>query len=239
MAYRRRSTLKRKRVLRRSRKKFTRKARVYKRARRFYKNILYNKGALMARSKVVNLAYHDLSHLSYGGVGGAPVYLNWRANSIYDPDFRLGGGQPMGHDQWGDLFDRYKVIGAKITCKFMWRSTPAQIHRCGITLDRDIAPAIDYSQMLEQTHGKKTGFLKPDSLSMVTLTATFSAKKFYGDRVNDADTTADFGADPVAPAYFRPWVFPVDGGASGAEVSVDTMIEYIVLLTEPKELGRS
>lgn len=240
MAYPRRRTYKRKRPYRRTfRKKVTRKVRAYKRTRRFYKNILYNKGAMLGKTKVVNLAYHDISHLAYGGVSGAPVYLNWRANSIYDPDYRLGGGQPMAHDQWGDLFDRYKVIGAKITCRFMWRSTPAQIHRCGITLDRDIAPAITFSQMLEQTHGKKTAFLKPDSLSMVTLTANFSPKKFFGDRYKDADTTADFGADPVAPAFFRPWIFPVDGAASGAEVTVDTMIEYIVLLSEPKELGRS
>lgn len=207
--------------------------------KKYYSQMLYTNGAVMSTTKVVNLAYHDTQHLSYGGIGGAPVYVNYRINSIYDPYYATGGGQPMGHDQWADLYDHYKVLGARCTATFMWRSGTGQIHRCGLLLDHDDAPAIDYSQVIEQTHARNTGFLKPDKLSMVKLKANFSSKTFYDNRYADADTGAGFGYNPVAPGLFRPWVFPIDTAPSAGEVTVDVLIEYIVQLSQPKPLGRS
>jgi len=50
------------------------------------------------------------------GNNGIEVY-NWefRANSIYDPDFDGTGHYPYGYNQVKDLFEKYTVTGSKIT----------------------------------------------------------------------------------------------------------------------------
>lgn len=51
------------------------------------------------------------------------THFTYRLNSLYDPEFKLGGGQPMGFDQWAALYNRYVVYGGKITLEFMSEST--------------------------------------------------------------------------------------------------------------------
>lgn len=36
-------------------------------------------------------------------------------NSIFDPQYAVGGGQPRGFDQWSALYANYRVHGVKIT----------------------------------------------------------------------------------------------------------------------------
>lgn len=42
----------------------------------------------------------------------------FRGNGMFDPDYQVGGQQPMGFDQWAGLYRHYRVIGSKIevTC---------------------------------------------------------------------------------------------------------------------------
>jgi len=41
--------------------------------------------------------------------------LQFRLNGLFDPDFSLGGHQPMGFDEWSAFYGRYRVKSAK--CK--------------------------------------------------------------------------------------------------------------------------
>jgi len=45
------------------------------------------------------------------------IYENFqfRLNGLFDPDFSLGGHQPMGFDEWSAFYGRYRVKSAK--CK--------------------------------------------------------------------------------------------------------------------------
>lgn len=42
----------------------------------------------------------------------------FRMNSIFDPDFSLGGHQPMWRDNYASIYENYRVLGSKITVKF-------------------------------------------------------------------------------------------------------------------------
>lgn len=50
-----------------------------------------------------------------------PIAVNgadfvYRGNSCFDPDFAVGGTQPLGFDQWAAFYRRYRVLSSK--CKF-------------------------------------------------------------------------------------------------------------------------
>lgn len=38
----------------------------------------------------------------------------FRGNGLFDPDYQVGGQQPMGFDQWSTLYRHYRVLGSKI-----------------------------------------------------------------------------------------------------------------------------
>jgi len=55
----------------------------------------------------VKLVYNDVRAITAAGNEGEYVY---RMNSVFDPDFAAGGGQPEGFDQLAVLYGRYRVV---------------------------------------------------------------------------------------------------------------------------------
>lgn len=66
---------------------------------------------------LVKLKYSQLIGMSFTG-SGAANYLQFRINSIYDPYATGTGSQPLGHDQWATLYNRYRVFGMKYMVTF-------------------------------------------------------------------------------------------------------------------------
>lgn len=194
---------------------------------------VFNRG-LSARpfadSKLVKLKYVDTVAMN-AGAGAIASHL-FRCNSIYDPDFTGIGYQPMGHDEYMILYDKYRVVGAKISATFVSNTTDQTV---GIFMDQtNIIPA-QFSTMLEQ---KKTQYryLTAAADRPITLTKYWSAKKFFGKfRAMGDDNRAQNGFNPAATAYFI--IFQSNGfGGDPNQVSVLINIEYIVLYTSPKQL---
>lgn len=47
-------------------------------------------------------------------IGAVPSTQVFRANSCFDPDFSLGGHQPLYFDQYSQVYDKYRVLGCSI-----------------------------------------------------------------------------------------------------------------------------
>lgn len=47
-------------------------------------------------------------------VGSATGTYVFRANSCFDPDFSVGGHQPLYFDQYSAVYDHYRVVGSSI-----------------------------------------------------------------------------------------------------------------------------
>lgn len=100
--------------------------RKYKRGRRGYKSNRKSfgkasKGGRMPTGIVFpDVYYCKLNYRTYGGIAGGGLQVTRMAgNSIYDPDQTGTGHQPMYHDQLGDLYNNYRVMGSKIKVTFM------------------------------------------------------------------------------------------------------------------------
>lgn len=202
------------------------------------------------KNKVVKMRYVqykqvDLTNSITGGFDG---FYMW-ANGIHDPDVAIGGHQPMGHDQWQLFYNHYVVLGAK--CKVTYASRDnvvAQPIIVGISIEDDVTSgATNVSTIQEYGGAKYKMFQGYTSMSTKSVTAHFSAKKFFNVtdmKDNQSDKGANFGANPTDGAYFRVFACTADGTSATSPagdviIGCNVEIEYIVALQEPKELPQS
>lgn len=199
--------------------------------------------------KLVKLRYVDTGvNLDAPSAGMAQTI--YRANSCFDPYQPTGGHQPMGYDQWSAIYEKYTVLGSKITMKWnplaVANLTPG---RFGILLSTDTVGVTNFSTINSLLESKLIGnayktFGPYDSATnnrACTTTKKFSAKRFFG-KVNVVDgsaNTALTSTNPGNEAYFIPWVAAI-ASAQDPEVATFTItIDYIVQFSNPRILDGS
>lgn len=216
----------------RGKKKGTR--RNYRRALVPY-NPQYGVGGVIPPSRVVSFCYTD-SYLVSSSTPTIPGAHRFALNSIFDPDSTGIGHQPLGHDEMAQLYRKYKVLGTKITARFMWDTSAGQAHRVGIYFDDDTSLPTSQFQISEKNHNRDSKILLPNNQSMQTIVAKWSGKKWFKDNWVTDGTSGIFGANPVNPGYAFAWVNPMDGAGSFAQVRLEVTIEYITKCYDPKDL---
>jgi len=161
------------------------------------------------------------------------AYWNFRANSIFDPDATGTGHQPYSHDLWNQIYNHYRVVGSKIRVQFLGtQGTTNSI--CGVDLSDDGTITTDYD-VLREMPGSKYRVITTQKPT--TITRNFSAKKMFPNNVTQIN--APFGSNPTEDAMFTAYVLaPTETGVVPA-VSAVVDIDFICLLWELRELGRS
>lgn len=123
MAYVRRRPAKRRRSIVRRRRRFSRAVK----RRTLKPTIARSVTSLVPDRFLVKLKYSQQFGMAYAGAGAA-AYKQFRVNSIYDPDASVGiGHQPLGHDQWANMYNRYLVSGCAFKITFVNYSTTEQV----------------------------------------------------------------------------------------------------------------
>lgn len=218
-------------------RKFTRKPRKFKKRRGGRRRRLSN---LWAPTHVAKLR---LVHtVTYTGTGGAIGTNYIKANSLNDPTGGASAQLPLGVDQWAALYQKYKVIGSKITL----RAHPVTITgsaMIGIHLSNSTTPpATDHDHYRELPHTNMR-MLSPD-IDLCKLSMGFSPKKypFHIKNVKDADdlegTFSTTPGDPTDLAYWH--VFVQDSNKTdNVTFEIQMVIDYIVLLYDPVRPSRS
>jgi len=227
-------------------KKTFQRRKAFRKKKRNYlipKNPQYTPGAVVRKTMRANLCYSENQMLD--STAGAADVRKYRLNSIFDPNFAVGGHQPMGRDEYATLFQAYRVLGARITAKFYWDQSAlvGQAHNCGITFlsPNQTTSITDQTQLIERTHNKCVKTLKSNSRDSQTVTCYWSAKKYFGKILAyDHTSIAAMGADPAYPAIAQVWAGTADRSSNTSEsVRVDIVIDYIVEFSEPISLSTS
>lgn len=183
----------------------------------------------------------------------APTALNpderfYSMNGMYDPRIAIGGGQPLGFDQWiGVLYNHYTVIHSKITITaFSDNSVSGQSHSCiGLTLADDAVTFGDLTNLLTQqrTTRRFLGNTGAGDHTLVSMTRSAKVGPFLGakDPLDEPRLRGGVSSNPAEQAY---WVIThanattdIVNSPDPAEVVVE--IEYTAVLTEPKVLANS
>lgn len=233
-------------------RKYTKKKKATKRKAYRRKKTSPRRGLTLSgfpSKKLVKLRYveTDLTLDASASLTDMNVY---RANSLYDPNYSGIGHQPMGFDQWANIYNRYTVKGAKITVTYTRTGTgnvnPSYL---GITLSSDTDPLSGYTTLNNILESKLT---VKDPLVVGTTTNLgkstyqnqvikyFSAKKFFGvvDVEDGASYSALVSTNPAKDAYFGVWTASVDNNDPGI-ISCRVLIDYICEFREPKNLDGS
>jgi len=190
------------------------------------------------KEKVVKMTYAAFRGVTSSS--GAIVKTHYRANSIHDPDETGTGHQALGHDQWKQFYNHYVVIGSKITVEASWRSG-AFSAVVGVGLMDDTTSATTWTTIAEQGLGVHKMLTDSNSVLPVVMFAKFSAKQFYN--VKDVKDNLDrlgatFDANPNEVATYTVWAQALDESTT-VIIDQKVFIEYIVLMSEPKELPQS
>lgn len=217
------------------------KRRTYKKKRKYRRK---RKPMTLMRSPVplkmaTKLRYQETISIDPGlGVVGAHIF---KANGCYDPNYTSAGHQPRGFDQFvGTLYDHFVVIGSRIRAEFVNTDATYDQH-CIIAL-RDAFTVDDLTGYLESSNqvNRVVGQADGAGSNRTQLSLSFN-NKFLGRSkpLADPELKGSAVADPAELATYHLVCKPVIGATNPAKVYISVVIDYLVVLIEPKNPGQS
>lgn len=177
------------------------------------------------------------------GTGGTSATLVYSLNGLYDPEITATGHQPLGFDQFiGTLYNHYTVVGARV--RVTAHNNDTAVGQILLLQIKDTATtSADIEDMIENSLNRYT-VLAPEGSggSCKTMSINFSAKKFFsvgkGALVGNDLYRGDSASNPQEQAYLHVTGKPLSG-TDTADIRFIIDIQYIAVLTEPRQLTGS
>lgn len=183
------------------------------------------------------------------------IYLyaekQFRATSIYDPEYSVGGDSASGWALYASLYKTYRVVGAKITIRDVAHNT-AQGAPGLLFVQVNSGETADSLATLYAAGGLTSLYNQPrcswtagnsnlgNDQKPYVLTKKFSARKFFGSKTwNGTQYSSNFNADPADGAHFDCLFVSTNGIQQPSPVYVHVIIDYIVLVSQPHAIGDS
>lgn len=181
-----------------------------------------------SQTKVVRLKYCDQYKID--AIAGAMASHEWRANSIYDPDYTSTGHQPMFRDVYAGIYNKYRVLSSKITIKAV--PYPGETHASVLYLDDSTGLGANISVIREQNMAKSEALVESQGKNN-TISLIYSAKKVFG-KDNDDETLSSVGSNPANQQLFQ-FATQNLNSANGTNCQLMVTIEYWVQFSDLKE----
>lgn len=175
------------------------------------------------------------------GAAGAITTQQINLNSAYDPAGTLSATQqPLGMDQYEALYNKYCVVGWKLTveCALLDNSYPCVVGFTPSTSASALTSAGHYRELL----GTVSRLATPD-IDKIVFGAKGGVKKWLlpvgGKILSDDECTASVGASPSRLLYGHFWIQSLDSGADAGVCRVLVKQEQIVCFFDRKTPSRS
>lgn len=187
-------------------------------------------------SMTTKLRYADVVPLTYTST---VTKYSFGANNVFDPDFTGTGHQPYFYDQITPLFNRYVVLGSKITVTFLPVSStvtpPSGPGIVGIIGDNNAGVSSVATTLMEGQNSVSkfiSAWSGTDLKAMVM--ATYSPEISLGISSDDDTVAALVSAGPAKTWFFTLYCQDYNSTTSSA-LYAKVNIEYTVRFTEPIE----
>lgn len=170
---------------------------------------------------------------------GAVAFSYWRAIGAFDPQFAVGGHQPMGFDQIMALYSKFNVLNSRITIRPYNNAGVPTAFGVHLTPGSSASIYSDYAAIDES--GLAVWQMLPAGLDIpVKIVLSQNTSETFGNvNILDDDELAGSGAaDPVALCNFAIYAQDVNS-TSVAIVQFTISLEYDILFTEPKQVAQS
>lgn len=164
--------------------------------------------------------------------------LLFRANGMYDPEYAIGGHQPLGYDQLSAIYDHWYVKSSKFTLHPAYASAdvPLQI---ACYVDDDTTTATTFDSAAERPGASFMATFIGDGAVLPKMYQSYNTKRWYGRySEGNPDLKGQTSTDPAEEVYF---VMCVSGAALFATgvFSAIVKIEYDVEWSEIKTFAQS
>lgn len=247
-------------VYRRYRRKFRKKSnsipktitkrKTYRKKTRFMSNyprinMSLNPAAPFGKKICRSLAYS--SYFSLDAAAGGVNSVQFRCNSLYDPDYTSTGHQPRGFDQIMASFQFYTVIGSRIRIRPISGAGSGSATQLLLACSDSLTPysnETDVTTYSENMSVVDKLWLTDNTNNAGThkniLSNRWSAKKFYNTPTVMAGT--DYrGSASSNPAENALWTVTAIGyaGNDAPVIYCTVEIEYIAVFDEPIPVGSS
>lgn len=167
-------------------------------------NRVVSKTAAIPDMFMTRLKYTDSGAIVYGGLG-TPALHSWNMNNIFDPNRTGTGHQPLGHDQLGLLYNRYRVYGFKYTVTFTNRSTTEHVEVAILT--RPNTATINDQSVVRESPScvyKATLGVEGSGQAIRSFTGYVSIAKIRGVTKKAVQIENDYGAIFGTPPAIEP-----------------------------------
>lgn len=190
------------------------------------------------------LRYCDVVQLE--ATAGNPGLWQFRLSSLYDPDYTGTGHQPQWYDQLVAVYQRYRVLGAKITVTF----SPNQVsdteandkgpYIVGITTSENATFGSGTSTDLLEDNNSTHSVLadKQGANNVKTLEATYSPIRDLGLGNGDDVMMALSNANPARNIFANVWALDMTENAA-VDVVAKVCIEFWAEFSAPRTTIRS
>lgn len=218
MPYRRRRQYRRPR-----RRKMVPYRRRYRRRRPRRNRIQYSISRTIAQPDTfyVKLKYNQLVQKSPATF----VYSHqFRGNSVFDPDFTSGGGQPVGFDQYATLYMNYQVLGSSIKVRLVNESAVS----CGMVVYPSITSTlVTYDEGIGNVYSKNIVVGPLTGNNIRGISNFIRTKKLIGRSVDSVNYGASITTNPASP-----WYWNIEGrnmdGVTNIDATLQVQLVYYV-----------
>lgn len=124
-----------------------------------------------------------------------------RGNSVFDPEYATGGGQPLGFDQITPLYGAYRVHATKV--KFTICNNSSAAMNCCLLASKESASFLNYLDACEQPSSRAKSVSAKGGHDLATLTNKQMSKKILGLKDLDDDEEAIVTANPDNEWFFH------------------------------------
>lgn len=223
---------------RRPRRKYNKKNKKYVKHRRnaATTNIVRSPG--FADQCYVRLKYAEELKL---GDGLSPVlYYSFRGNSLFDPNYTATGHQPLYFDQYAAIYERYRVMGAKITIDII-NASGASAAYFVLNANTDFSITTNTATLLEQTKSTISKVIPIAQRIPIRIKMYQSTRKVLGlnkTQIFDQDYGATVSTNPVQAWYFN-WLGSSVDATSALNLFFMVRITYYAQFYDRRQMTQS
>lgn len=181
------------------------------------------------KTRIVKLRY--VTNVELNAAAGATTSHGFRANDLYDPDYSGVGSQPYYFDQLMAMYNKFTVIGSKITVMPFGNSTTGEYAIVGIYRDTDTTARTANLVECMEAPGTKWIGIGDANQNPRKLSLTWSAKKTHGGKpLSNPDLAGSASASPTNSDFFRIFTGCPTAATNPGTVTCNVVIEYTAIL---------
>lgn len=216
----------------------------YKRGRKYNKRKAKYQKATSTRMRspgFTDTMYVRLKYCDTIALSSATTYATraFRGNGLYDPDYAVGGHQPLYFDQYCEIYQKYRVFGSLIKLNIVNMSQTSSVYFI-VEPNSVLSSFSSVSAILEQNRSRQTMVISPNQLFPRRFKHYASTRKVCGLSKAQIDDqwSGTSGADPNEQWYWNLMVASIDG-ASIPNVNCTVEITYYVEFYDRKQIAQS